>query len=334
MKTKVSPGVIGAFVVGATGLAVIALISFGSINFLHKRERFIVYFFDESVQGLTIGSPVKLSGVPVGRVIDLHVRYDTKTNHSAVAARCEFDRNMITDTAGGVVDVTDRAQVETLIDHGLRAQLGVAGLATGLLYIELRFEDPRLYPANPALRNGEYAVIPQMPSNIAELETRATEIMNKINQIDFQRLSDDLHALLTETRARLAGVDLKGLVEQWKMAGASVNTLANSPQIPHALESLDRTLADVRVAVNRLDHQVDRNGENLETTLVQARTTLKEFNDAAVTLRRFVAAQEGVGDGATQALNRISDAAESVQRLADFLERNPSAIVSGRKVNP
>jgi paraquat-inducible protein B len=34
---------------------------------------------------------------------------------------------------------------------------------------------------------------------------------------------------------------------------------------------------------------------------------------------------------ATRALERVADAAESVQQLADFIERNPNALVSGRK---
>ena len=64
MKTKVSPSVIGMFVVGAFALLLIGLLSFGSVSMFSKPQRFLVRF-DESIHGLDLGSPVKLRGVRV-----------------------------------------------------------------------------------------------------------------------------------------------------------------------------------------------------------------------------------------------------------------------------
>ena len=146
MKTKVSPAIVGMFVIGAFALGIVALLTFGGVNFFAKPQRFVVYF-DESVHGLTLGSPVKLRGVPVGRVVDLNVRYDEKTNHSVVAVLCEFSKDKVTDTRGTAVNVADRAELQAMVDHGLRARLDVQGLATGLLFVELEFLNPKDYPA-------------------------------------------------------------------------------------------------------------------------------------------------------------------------------------------
>ena len=142
MKTKVSPAVVGAFVLGAFTLGVLALLFFGGVSFFHKQQRFLVYF-DESIQGLNLGSPVKLRGVAVGRVVGLAIRYDPAKNHSVVAVVCEFDRNRITDSKGVMIDVSNRNELQSLVDHGLRAQLGVVGLATGLAGRGARFSRPR-----------------------------------------------------------------------------------------------------------------------------------------------------------------------------------------------
>ncbi|MEJ1971118.1 MAG: MlaD family protein [Lacunisphaera sp.] len=99
MKTKVSPAVVGMFVLGALALGVIALLSFGGLSLFSKPQRFMVYF-DESVHGLDLGSPVKLRGVRVGRVVDLVIHYDDAANHSVVAVTCELNRNVITDAKG------------------------------------------------------------------------------------------------------------------------------------------------------------------------------------------------------------------------------------------
>src|SRR5256885_8902940 len=109
MKTKISPAVIGAFVIGAFALGIISLLSFGGVSFFTKPQRFLVYF-DESIHGLDLGSPVKLRGVRVGRVVDLNIRYDEKNNHSVVVVTCELSKNKLADAAGAQIDVTSRAE--------------------------------------------------------------------------------------------------------------------------------------------------------------------------------------------------------------------------------
>ena len=61
------------FLLGALLLIVAALLSFRSIHLFSKPERFVAYF-DEPVQGLDVGGPVKLRGVLVGRDVAIRVR--------------------------------------------------------------------------------------------------------------------------------------------------------------------------------------------------------------------------------------------------------------------
>jgi paraquat-inducible protein B len=126
-------------------------------------------------------------------------------------------------------------------------------------------------------------------------------------------------------------VDLKGLAEQWKRTGESVDTLARSPEALRAFENLNKTLDVLRAAIARLDTQVDSNGRDLQATLIQAKASLESFNAAAKSARAFIDAQQTFGADTSRALEKVADAAESIQRLADFLERNPNAVVSGRK---
>src|ERR1051325_3053280 len=176
MKTKFNPGVIGAFVIGGFALLVIALLSFGGVSFFTKPQRFVVYF-DESIHGLDKGSPVKLRGVRIGRVTSLNIRYDEKTNKSVVAVVCEFSQNIVTDPKGGEFDVSSRAQLQMLVDKGLHAQLGVLGLATGLLFVELDFFDPKEYPVTNPIAEPRYVLVPAVPSAITEIQNSVTDIL-------------------------------------------------------------------------------------------------------------------------------------------------------------
>jgi paraquat-inducible protein B len=337
MRTRLSPTIVGAFAIGAFALGTMALLFFGGVSFFHKQQRFVVYF-DESIQGLNLGSPVKLRGVGVGRVVDLGIRYEPQTNRSLVAVVCEFDRNMVTDGKGQMIDVSDKARLKDLVDHGLRAQLGVIGLATGLLYVELDFLDPAQYPAGNDPSDRRYPVVPSVPSTISEFQASITEILTRIKRIDFEGLVSDVKSLLTDTRRQVNGMDLKGLVAQWEKTGATIDALASSSdvrQLPAnlnaALADVRRTLADVRAALGKVGTQVDADGKTLQAALTQSETTLRQFDQVAANLRRLVAAQQYLGSDSHHALSQLAEAAESIQRLADFLDRNPNALLSGRK---
>lgn len=338
MRTKISPAIVGAFVLGAFVIGLITLLALGSLSLFTKPERFIVYF-DESVSGLDLGSPVKLRGVRVGHVVDISIRYDRATGKSLAAVVCELNRGSITDEHGVSFDVSDRAALQALVDRGLRAQLEIGGLATGLLFVELDFLDPHKYPDLSKETDAKYVVIPPAPSEISELRhsaatmlANATTVLAKMQQVDFQSLSVEITRLAAEARLRLDGVDFKGLTDQWKKTGESVDALARSPDAVHALENLNRTLDALRASIAHVDTQVGSNGKELEATLVQAKAALESFNSAAQSARVFINAQQTFGADASRALAKVADAAEAIQRLADFLERNPNAVVSGRKV--
>jgi paraquat-inducible protein B len=311
-------------------LGFVALISFGGVDFFSRPQRFVVYF-NESIHGLDLGSPVKLRGVRVGRVVDLNVRYDAAQNQSMVAVACELNRNVIADRDGTNVDVSDRDVLQKLIDHGLRAQLGVMGLATGLLFVELDFYNPHEYPPDPRAPESKYAVIPAVPSAISEYQASLSVILADLRKVDFAGLSKELKGLLVDTRKQVNTIEVKELLAEWTKAGQSVNALATSPEFKQAFVHLDAAIADLRGVLAKLDAQIDPAGAKFGETLAEAKRTLETFNTTAVTLRRFVSAQQNLGADADQAFTRLAAAADAVQRLADFLERNPTALISGRK---
>jgi len=331
VKTRVNPTVVGLFVIGALALGVIALLSFGGVNFFSKPQRFVVYF-NESIHGLDLGSPVKLRGVRVGRVVDLNIRYDAAGNKSMVAVVCEFSRNMIVDDQGRPIDVSDRTTLQTLVDHGLRAQLGVIGLATGLLFVELDFYDPHQFPAAGAeFADARLLVVPAVPSTISEYQASLTEILSDLKRVDFAGLSRNLNALLTTTNQKLQGVDTARLTEHWVQAADAVTAAATNPEIKQTFANLNAATNDLRALIARLDSQVQPASDKLAGTLADARRALAAFEAASAGIQQFVAAQGGLGDEAGRTLEQLREAAASVQRLADFLERNPNALITGRK---
>lgn len=330
MKTKISPSLVGLFVLGAFALAAIALLSFGGVNFFSKPQRFVCYF-NETIQGLDLGSPVKLRGVRVGRVVDINVRYDADRDINEVAVVCELSRNMITDTSDKMIDVSNKAVLQEMVDHGLRAQLGVLGLATGLLYVELNFYDTAEYPLDQRTPDPRGLYVPAVPSAISEFQASLSEILSDLKRVDFANVSKEAKGLLVDLRRQVNKIEVKDLITEWTRAAQSVQRLADSPELKGAMANFGQASKDLSTVLNKLDARVDPTADKLDETLAEAKTAIEAFSATALALRRFVGDNQQLGENAGESLQRVGEAADAVQRLADFLERNPSALITGRK---
>lgn len=333
MKTKLSPAAVGVFVIGALALGVIALLSFGGMSLFSKPHRFMVYF-DESIHGLDLGSPVKLRGVRVGRVVDLAVHYDDAANKSVVVVTCELVRNVITDEKGADLKIAGADDIQAMVDNGLRAQLGVLGLATGLLFVELDFEDPAEYPA-PALDSApKFVVVPAVPSAISEYQASLSEILSDLRKVDFAGISREAKALLVTANKKIAEADVKGLGDKVGRAADAVTAFVESPEAKQAFANLNEALVATKAAIAKIDTQVDPVSEELKKTLVNAQTALKTIDATASTTRRFVQRQGDVGDELTTALRQVAEAATALENLVSSLERNPTSLLVGKKKRP
>jgi paraquat-inducible protein B len=174
-------------------------------------------------------------------------------------------------------------------------------------------------------------VVPAMPSAISEFQANLTEILNDIQKMDFAGMSAEFKGLLADTRKQLNGMDLKGTVEQWKKTGEQIETLVASPEIKDTLVNLNAAIGDLRSVLATLNEHVGPAGTELTATLTQAKSSLEAFSATANAAHRFISSQSGLGDEATRTLQQLTSAAEAVQRLADFIERNPQALITGRK---
>jgi len=330
VKTKVSPAIVGLFVLGAFALGLIALLSVGSLSLFSKPHRFMVYF-DESIHGLDLGSPVKLRGVRVGRVVDLAVHYDDVANRSVVVVTCELSRNVITDEKGAQLKIAEARDIQTMVDHGLRAQLGVLGLATGLLFVELDFMDPEEYPAPTLGVQPKLVVVPAVRSAISEYQASLSEILSDLKKVDFAGISSEAKHLLITANKKLGEADVKGLGDRVGRAADAVTAFVETPEAKQAFTNLNAALIATKTAIERIDGQVGPVSTELKTTLANAQTALKQLEATAATTRRFVQRQGDVGDELTLALRQVAEAASALENLASTIERNPSALLVGKK---
>ncbi len=158
MSKQTSKTAIGAFVIGAIALTVGAVIVFGGGKFFTKTIP-CVFYFNGSVQGLSVGSPVTFKGVQIGEVKEINLTF----NPDEMELEIPVQAVLYPDT---IQIKTGQRRIENLkqaIDAGLRAQLQTQSLITGQLMIALDF-----YPDEPARYMGDGSVIeiPTVPTVI------------------------------------------------------------------------------------------------------------------------------------------------------------------------
>ena len=75
MARQANRMMIGLFVVISLIILAVSVVVLGSGNFFKKTQKFVLYF-NESIKGLDVGSPVPFQGVRVGYVIDINIVAD------------------------------------------------------------------------------------------------------------------------------------------------------------------------------------------------------------------------------------------------------------------
>ena len=143
MIRKPNPKVIGAFVTGAEVLFFGMIFFFSSSSLFSRNEQFIL-FFDQSVNGLTVGSSVKFRGVPIGAVERIMIRVEgQRPDSTAIPVIIKIDQDRLDRDLGGVSQTFEPEAIMSAIRRGLFAQLTLESLITGQLFIEFTMDPER-----------------------------------------------------------------------------------------------------------------------------------------------------------------------------------------------
>jgi paraquat-inducible protein B len=308
VSRSASPAAVGAFVLGAIALAIGGVIFFGGGHWLADVERYVIYF-EGSVNGLQVGSPVKMEGVPIGEVCEIRLIADVTEGLEAYSQTViEIDSNRFERRGMLTASVSDR--LKRLIDAGLRARLELQSLITGQLYVSLELlpdSEVRLVglPGTP------HPEIPAVPTVAEEILATVRAALQRLQELPFEEVVEKLNSVIT-------GID----------------RFVNDPELSGAVANLNATLgeargavADARVLIRDFDRKVDPIADSAVAALDQAQQTL-------ASAERSVAPDSALAYQLAQALRELTDAARAMRELAVYLERNPNSVVFGRPSEP
>jgi phospholipid/cholesterol/gamma-HCH transport system substrate-binding protein len=328
MSTQANRSLIGTFVLGATALLVTGIVVFGS-GTVFSKVRKSVMFFEGSVKGLQVGSPVVFHGARIGQVTDIIVKMKASDLTAVIPVYVEIYPDKIVPLEGS--HTYDEKFLAALVEKGLRAQLQSQSFVTGQLMVNLDF-----HPDAPIRTVGFETRYPEIPTIPSEMQ-------------QFAKKFEDL--------------PLKDIADRFNETLVQVNRLLASPDVQTSVVSLNRLLGDADVLVKNLNSEVGPLGSEITRTTAAAQTllgqaektlrfdegvpgdiaariqetltagqdTLKETTEAVRNLNVLATQNADLGQEIGGTLEEITRLSRSLTNLADYLERHPEALIRGKR---
>jgi paraquat-inducible protein B len=297
MGKRVSPAVIGAFVVASFAILIVALIVVGSGRMFTQPIRFIC-MFQGNLNGLKIGAPVKVRGVQIGTLASIELRLLPCQGTMRPGIRglrlpviIDVDRSQLL-VRGGTGKALDKSGFDELIRWVCGRSWIQKVLLTGLLYIDLDLH-PKA-PANYVLEpDGPYREVPTAQTDMHELQGRLIDTIDKFERIDFLVSITD--------------------------AANSIKALTGSPELKATLESLKGTIANLNQAVNSARDLINNaNGKvgplvtDIRESSDEANKTMKETRTALVSLQQTLDSNSPLAVHLNQTLDSLTETAQSL----------------------
>ena len=324
-KTKFA---LGLFVICGIGMVFLAVIWLGMSRYF-KKGQFYATYFNESVQGLDVDSPVKYRGVSVGRVERIVVAPDA--NLIQVVLKIESDQKL---------------------DNHIFAQLKSVGI-TGSMFVELDRKKNGAPDLSPPLNfPSEYPIVASKPSNISKMLHSIDDALNQIRAMDLEKISEKIQLTLHSIEQFTTHANVKDISEKieksidrasqilddkrWDSimasadeAGQSLNDIMDKTS--NSMNHVENTILRMEGITVEKEQSIKTAIEDFRLSMENANTLLKKGNfltdktDDSISLLR--------GQFSIIAQN-LEKASENLNRLIEIVADHPSQFIFGEPPAP
>ncbi|MBE0535510.1 MAG: MCE family protein [Phycisphaerae bacterium] len=309
MSIKANYFKIGAFVIATVTILLGGIIVL-SAGLLTRDTLLLETYMDESVQGLSVGSPVLYRGVQIGTVKQItflprgypeQMKYGSEAYHKYsryVLVIMAVDRSNFPQDAD---DDTIRAIIRGWVLSGLRLKIVFQGI-TGISYMEADYIEPQRQADKPVELEWEPVnmYIPAAPSLFKNLTDSIESILKTLDTIDYDGIAASLITTLDTIKTAVAEAEVP------KMRTEVVGLMTD-------LRETNRLIMDM------LDKSKNPDGVNIPETVAQLDKTLQRLD-------KFVSVQQSEID---DILNNVRRTTENIREFTDSLKKYPGLIFGG-----
>jgi paraquat-inducible protein B len=336
MQAKLSPTLIGSFVLLSLVLGVGSLFLLSNGSLAHQATQFIL-FFEGDVKGLQVGSPVNFRGVKVGQVESMSITYFQESQEFRIPVVIGIQDAHV-EVEGVVTDQQGMLKLDQLIQQGLRARLNLQSLVTGKLEIELDF-----MPDTPIRLVNEDQRYPEIPTVQSSMEKLATAI----DQIPVERITQRLSEILDSVDEMMAKGEFNQLIDSLVLIAQRLDQVSQllAEKAPTLVTNSNAVLVDAQAMVGELSLAakqtqllVKKTETNLasafsqwEQTLATGDAAFARAGDTVQSVDRLLQSDSELINQLTQSIRELGSAARSIRIMSEYLERHPEALLRGKQ---
>jgi len=339
MAKRSNPKLIGGFVIGAIALLIVGILAFGGGQFLTLKEKAVLYF-QGSLAGLDVGSPVTFRGVKVGTVTGIVIQYDVQKQALLIPVFIEIDPQKFEIVSGK----RSTKNIKELVARGLRAQLQTVSLVTGQASVNFDF-----YPDTPVrlvATESDIQELPTIPSDIDLLKATVSGVLAKISKLPLEQLIAQLDDVVRNANQALKGAStlVANVNAQVKPLSDSAISAANQASLTlqeaqkrlelregEPMQNLNETLTDARAFMANLSGNMPQLVRAAGQVLKAANAALSQADAVLRTAQLAISPSSPVYFELVSTLREFKFAAAAVKVLAEYLQRNPSAVLTGNR---
>src|SRR5574341_165023 len=296
MSRKANYFKIGAFVIIGFAIAVIGIVVFGAGKFF-RHKIMIETYFDQSVQGLNVGAPLKYQGVQVGNVKEIGFAFNYyPTSYTYVVVRAEIQQELVGErkSLGRIPTEEERvSRIKELIEKGFRLQMDSQGI-TGVAFLNMVQLDPNRFPPMKTDWQPEYLYIPSAPGTITQITEAIENLTGTLETIDIKGMTDKVNQILVNTNkliedAQIPAIsqDIRGLLEALEGNSKKLDSILESQEVKQTLKNLSQTLENVNTASRKFNRFSSTQREELDRILEDIRATTENLRELSDTAKKY-----------------------------------------------
>jgi paraquat-inducible protein B len=264
--------------------------------------------FGGTVRGLKVGAPVEIRGIRIGDVRSIGLEYVPDTNSFVVPVEIALQPSLF--PSGGPTPPPRTSEeiyaaADALVQHGLRAQLMSTQLIGGDAVIALDVQ-PNAAPA----RLDRSGALPVLPAGASPREVVAEQLRPLIEKI--------------------ANAPVDKMIADLQESMAALKELITGPELRGALDELRAASVELREAAARFGTKSDALVDNLNQTVRSATRVIDRSGQMLATLDYQLGDRSPLLADIRGLLQQLEDAARSMRLMAEYLERNPNALLTGK----
>ena len=290
MNNKVNFTFVGFVVLSVISAMIASIYWLMKPSEIEAQKEYIIYF-NESVSGLNLNSPVKYRGVNVGKVKEMHISHkDAKE-----------------------IEVIISVMSSTPVKESTTATLNALGI-TGLVFIDLSLSDEKS-PKLVKVGNEMYPVIKTKPSLFKRLESSVGNVSEKLLET-----LDGTSRLFNSKNQANASVAL----DESQAFMKKLNVLLDDESIAHlhrAFESLDNiTYKMDRVILPKVEKFADKGSDFTDRVSTSMNSVAESYKVIEATMAEFKrAVEEGQIDIKDLSKDTLGTLNNSLQNMQDVL---------------